>query len=755
VDDEQKLYRALFEGTATAVTVRSAEDLSFIDCNAAALRLYRAASVEELRGSKVTDLSAEMQPDGTRSTVALRTHVARAIQDGVARLEWSARRLDGSEFLASMRIEALELGGGRRVLQTIVEDITEKKAAEAALARAQEALRASEERYRMVAERSRDVIIIADLEGGIVFASPAVEALAGYTPDECRGKIIDDLVDPEEWPRLPSVYAGMRAGVPGGAEWFARRKDGTRVRVDSVRAPVHDAAGRVTGAQMIVRDVSERHRMEQARDAAQAALAQAKEEALAASRAKSAFVANMSHELRTPLHGVIGMVDLLSRTPLDPRQARYVEVASASARLLLSVINDILDLSKIEAGKLDIQRGAFSPRELVEEVTKVLEHAAQQKGLVLSSRVEPGLSGPLVGDATRIEQVLVNLVGNAVKFTDAGSVTVTAAPKSGPEGAKRLRFTVRDTGIGISAAERPRLFEPFTQLDSSPTRQHGGSGLGLAICRELVQRMGGEIGVDSTPGVGSSFWFTVPLELASTRPEGRIEPGVGRVLLVEDTPVGAEIVGAILRGSGYTCDVAADGSQAVEAVRRSRYDIVLMDCQLPGMDGYEAAARIRALRGPHVPILALTASATADDAARARLAGMDGHVPKPVDAKRLLVTIAEHLRKPAVRVVDLQRALERLEGNKALLARLIGQFRTEAASGRRNLEESWSRRDAASVAYAAHRLRGQAESLGGSLLASALARLEQIVAEGEWIAGAPAMDAVRSALEQMLDALVQ
>jgi PAS domain S-box-containing protein len=789
--DSERLYRSLFDGTPTAVTLRSLEDWRFIDCNAAALRLYGATSVEQLRGSSVADLSADLQPDGTPSIHAMREHIARAIERGSHRCEWLARRLDGTIFMADVRIAVVELADGRRVMQTIVDDISERKAAESAL-------RSSEERYRSLVERSRDPIFTFHLDGTIAFASPAAVRLFGYSPEEWTTLNVRDLVvgDPE---RLERTLAATQQGERGPAqEWTVRCKDGSAVRIESARTPIRDAAGAVVGTQIIVRDASERYRAEQMREAAAIELARAKEDAIAASRAKSAFVANMSHELRTPLNGVIGMVDLLSRTPLDARQSRYVEVARTSASLLLSVINDILDFSKIEAGKLELERIEFSFTDVVEEVATLLELAAEDKGLELTCRTEPALGARFVGDPSRIRQVLVNLMSNAVKFTDAGEVAVRAS-LAGDDAHPRVRVEVRDTGVGIAPEAQKKLFAPFSQVDASTTRTHGGTGLGLAICRELVARMGGTIGVETTPDAGSTFWFTLPLEravaaepssgrdprllgvrvlavddnatnreilcaqldaagmrcdaapsgddalaklemaaarrdpyriavldqhmpemdglelarrikadarIASTRlvmlsslgrpldPDQLLGNGIRiwttkpiwrghllralaaalegpgsdaveatavegprqagqarkkRVLLVEDTPVNAEVVSELLRTAGYAVDLAVDGLRAVEAATRDAFDLVLMDCQLPGIDGYEATRRIRdveiaratAGRPPRrVPIIALTASAAVEDLERARRSGMDGHIPKPVDARRLLAVVA-------------------------------------------------------------------------------------------------------------------
>jgi PAS domain S-box-containing protein len=866
--DSAKLYKALFGGVATAVTIRSLDDQSFIDCNLAALRLYRANSVEQLRDSKPGDLSPATQADGTPTSVALRRHVAAAIEKGFQRSEWVARRLDGSCFSAEIRTAILELEGGRKVMQTLVEDITAQKEAEAAHSRrfarddlvarilrrfldgnaheasrfaigslsalfgappetisawltspgpleaedaalmrlvgeivemardrqaAQEELLSSEERYRMLVERSRNAIVTFDTEGTVTFANPAACDLVGYAAEEMRGLKVSNLVVPEERAQVSEAVDLARRGaiMVAPRAWTVRRKDGTVRHVESLRTSVRDKDGAIVGSQIVVSDITERHRTEQIRQAAQLELARASEEALAASRAKSAFVANMSHELRTPLNGVIGMVDLLAQTALDVRQKRYVEVARASASLLLSVINDVLDFSKIEAGRLDLERIEFSFAEVIEEVTTTLELAAEEKGLELTCQTDASLTAPLVGDPARLRQVLVNLITNAIKFTAHGVVAVSATFDGKPQDPPCVRVLVRDTGVGIADEAQSRLFKPFSQVDSSTTRAHHGTGLGLAICRELVGRMGGEIGVESRPDEGSVFWFTVRLDRPSDgqtaggniKADHRLAPvcavaeGSGRapkrrrLLLVEDVPINAEVALEILRNAGYEVELSTTGIQAVESVKTGDYDLVLMDCQLPGIDGYEATRQIRDLEasgGPtkgRLPIVALTASAALEDLERASRAGMDDHISKPVDARRLLDVVAGRIasrsapefhksqERPARAVVDLERALGRLQGNRDLLALLILQFRREAVVALDRLRQGVNLRDKAAVTYVAHRLRGQALSLDADVLASELGVLEAVASRAAWVEVEAALVAIDRELERVLDGL--
>ncbi len=786
--DPDGIYRSLFEASSLAVIVRSLAGRSLFHCNDAAVRMYGASSPDQLEGAPLADLAPPTQPDGTPSGEAMASHVARAAEGTPARFEWRARRFDGTEFTADVRVAVVPLANGRRAVQAIVDDVTEAREARDALVRVLEATRAMEERYRTLVEGSRDAILMMDLDGNCLFASAAIETMTGYTPDEWLRLRPRDHVEPGSREALVSVADSIRESgdVPAGpVEWTFGRKDGGVIYVEGVRSPIYDKDRRVIGKQIVARDVTERRRVEELRRTADLELGRAKEAAVAASAAKSVFVANMSHELRTPLNGLIGMVDLLSRTALDNRQRRYVEVAHASAGLLLSVVNDILDLSKIEAGKLELDRSEFFLLEVLVDVASVLAFTAEQKGLSLTLVPDPSVAIDVVGDPARLRQVLMNLVSNAVKFTDRGEVTVTARAEDEDAGRVRVRVEVRDTGIGIAPETRERLFQPFSQADPSATRKHGGSGLGLAICRELVARMDGDIGVESEPGVGSTFWFVASIERSShagapgakrsrrvppaSSRDARTEGRAVRVLLVEDTPINAEVVGEILRTGGYAFDLVTDGQQAVDAVRRAPYDVVLMDCQLPVLDGYEASRRIRALEASgelasghgRLRILALTASATVEDQERARQAGMDDHIAKPVDAARLLSAIADLAGAPSVPpppdrvdaegvpVLDLKHALARLQGNRGLLDRIIVHFRSEAAVGVRQLRQAVERIDKVSLGYAAHRLRGQASSLDAEALVRGLQALERDGAAESWESAASALVTVERELERV------
>ena len=386
-------------------------------------------------------------------------------------------------------------------------------------------------------------------------------------------------------------------------------------------------------------------------------LAIAEKSAVGANEAKSAFLAVVTHELRTPLNGVLGMARALQRTSLDPRQARYVETMLRSGDTLLVMLNDILDLTKIEAGRMDLEVVSFDLRELSQHVVELWLEGAKAKDLSLTCEVDADLPERVLGDETRVRQIVMNLVSNAIKFTEAGSVRleVSTAPSADGDGGVEIR--VVDTGIGITAEQLDNLFRPFVQAETSTARKYGGTGLGLAICRDLATRMGGKVDVESTPGVGSTFrvWLPLPPSEAApaTAPEPENLPAL-RILVADDNPINPAVARAILEAAGAVVETASDGSVALERLRTEVFDVVLMDVHMPMMDGIEAVGRIRDAQAGRadIPVIALTADAMPGEEARLRALGFDALQHKPVQPAALIEAICDAITARATAAAD-------------------------------------------------------------------------------------------------------
>ncbi|MFA7262467.1 MAG: ATP-binding protein [Caulobacter sp.] len=490
---------------------------------------------------------------------------------------------------------------------------------------------------------SGEGVIVAGSDMRILVFSEGASAIFGYRPGEVLGRSIDILVPEQHRDGHEGHMRGFAAGAVASRRMVGRQVVHGRTKAGEI-VPLEVGLSKLdSGADVlftaIVRDISERV-------AAEVALAQAATEANAANAAKSAFLATMSHEIRTPLNGVLGMAQAMARDDLPALQRERLEVIRQSGETLLVILNDLLDLAKIEAGKLELEEAEFDLAELATGAHATFAALAAQKGLDFELRVLDRSRGAYRGDPLRIRQVLHNLISNAIKFTDAGSVRVTAGRRGGV-----LTFVVKDTGIGVAPERIADLFGKFEQVDTSSTRRFGGTGLGLAICRDLVGLMGGDIAVNSRPGRGTLFRVSLPLaRVASGRrvaePPATARPmsdSALRVLVAEDNPTNQLVIRTLLSQVGIEPDLVADGQAAISAWEEGEYDLILMDIQMPRMDGAVATGIIRGREAAEgrarTPILALTANAMTHQLAEYGQAGMDGHVAKPIEIDKLFHAI--------------------------------------------------------------------------------------------------------------------
>ena len=510
----------------------------------------------------------------------------------------------------------------------------------------EERLVASEVRHRLLSENATDLIMLSSRDSRLTYISPSVAKVTGYLPEMIVGRLVSDVVHPEDWPAMKVVgdqlYAGEIAGDGPRVEYRARHKDGRWLWFETRTSVIRDPeTGEPTGTLDVAREVT-------ARKVLEAELRERTREAEAATEAKSNFLANMSHEIRTPLTSILGFSGLLSRMDgLPDEAARHLQRIATAGEALLAVVNDVLDFSRLEAGQLELDPQPFDPVDVVRETADLVAGQAAAKGLQLTVVIDGEPPSWVNADSGRLRQILLNLLGNALKFTQAGGVVVTVSHADTDGG--RLRIAVADTGPGVPADRLDRLFQRFSQVDGSISRQHGGSGLGLAICLGLAELMGGDIGVDSALGEGSTFWFTIAAPPAEALVRSPLEQAdvammpAARLLLVDDVAINRQLVRTILDGFDLDITEAGSGAEAVEIAHHTAFDLILMDVQMPGMDGLAATRAIRATADVNrgTPIIAFSANVMADQQAACRAAGMNDHIAKPINMSDLVNKVAK------------------------------------------------------------------------------------------------------------------
>ena len=697
------------------------EDGKIVEFNPAAERVF-GYSRDEAVGALLADL---IVPENLRAAHHhglghyLKTGEHKVLNK---RVEVPATNKAGEELLVELAISPVEFGGSI-FFSAYLRDITDARAA-------QNRLSASEERFQSLFELSPDAIVVINGKGEIVDVNTQACALAGYDKERMTAMNAVEFVPADQFEAAARALGKASQGDTVQIHIEFLDSNGNRIptevlgrRIENIDGPLYHG---------VVRDISQRI-------ASERQLLGAKDAAEKANAAKSDFLANMSHEMRTPLNGVIGSLALVERVDVDAQTAKLVQAAERSAETLLTLIDDLLDLSRIEAGEVEIESTVFDPVDLATIVGEVFRPLAVEKGIELNTGVSAP-EKPLRADVGKIRQVLINLVGNALKFTRRGTVDVSIE-YVGSEKAGELKIDVRDTGIGISKSDQVRLFDRFKQADSSRSKSHGGAGLGLSICKELVDIMGGSISVSSAPGVGSTFAFSVPVTCWRDQQETldaqltKLGQLSGKVLIAEDSETNAMVAKKMLDRLGLDYHHVVDGAAAVDAALDQDFDLILMDVSMPSLDGLEAT-RILRERGFEKPIIAMTAHALKGDRDHALKGGMTSYLTKPVRPKALRESLeaflpsqpaSEPSEATAVSALDEDAISEVWEGDLETFAEIGAIFIEELDWRLPGLKGASSDE----VEHHAHSLKGAASNIGATELSRLSAELERLAKSGD------------------------
>jgi len=733
--DSEERFRRLSEASQEGIVIH--ENGKILDVNQAFLDMFHL-SYEEAFALRPFELIASESYAKAESQVAALSEEP---------YEVKAQRKDGSTFDLELHSRNFTFKGiPSRVV--VMRDITARKQAEEEIAKTTERLHQVQERYRYFVGHANDIIYRTDARGCFTEFSPSAVAVSGYSAEELLHMRFVELIVPEDQLSALRFYAVQQRNKLSNTyrEFRMRCKDGSNRWIGQNVQPIIEN-NKVVGFQAVARDITALKQM-------QDELIRARDLALESVRIKSEFVANMSHEVRTPMNGILGMTELLLETNLEASQHRMITTVKSSAEALLNIVNDILDFSKIEAGKLSLETIGFDLRQTVEDTLLLLTPIAQKKGLTLHADIIPGVAQYIKGDPGRVKQVLLNLAGNALKFTTNGEVTIAVKPEpDAGNGKSILKFEVRDTGIGIPKHQLVNLFKAFTQGDTSTTRKFGGTGLGLAISERLINAMGGTIEVESTVGMGSVFSFTIAVDVADKdsviAPAGKFysnelnEQQPRRpILVVEDNEVNQQLIQMQLSKLGYSVFLAKNGVEAVAAAQQVFYPIILMDCQMPEMDGYEATRQIRLRESgsKRSHIIALTANVMKEDQERCFNVGMNAYIGKPITMARLKQALSEaenvmdhstpspkSTSKPLDTVIDFTQFKEIEESfeNKEKFEGFLQLYFSSMAVKLEKIQGAIEVQDQNTIQAMAHQLKGSSTMIGAVRVGAISQRLEE------------------------------
>lgn len=704
--------------------------------NRGALQLLGYQKEEELRGKNLIDLLSasdlQLEAQALKQKVTghdlLGFHILRvhALFEPERILRLRLQKQDKTKIPAvtifvPVQDEHSELQGFLSVSHDMTEQMNVEKA-----------LEESEENFRMMSENNPVLLWKAGSDGKRNYFNQTFYEYTGLT----EGQAIDDgwieAIHPEDRARYFEIYEkSFQKRVPYRAEFRLRHFDGYYRWVLGVARPRYSGTGEFLGYMGSTIDIHSQKEMMKV-------LEQTTQKALLSEKAERKFVTNMSHEIRTPITGILGMADLMSELNMPSEAKDYLTDIQISAKNLLELVNNVLDFSKIQSGKMSVELASFDLHEKLNEVVKPFFFFANQRKMGLVVRIAPEVPHYIRSSPSKIGQVLTNFLGNAHKFTHQGGITVAVDMIRRTADEAILKFSVKDTGIGIPRERLVEIFQPFVQGDSSVTRKYGGTGLGLTICKEFVENLKGEIGVNSNEGDGSTFWFTIPVEIVSDKEvEAREVAGSSekdkiqqkaRLLLVEDNLINQKIAVKLLQGRGHHVEVANDGAEALKKLKESAFDLVLMDCQMPIMDGYQATREIREKLRSEIPVIAMTAHALKGDREKCLAAGMNDYLTKPLDKEQLFQTIEQWLNYKKPKSDDpMSSRLQLLEEEHGtdLLKELIELFLTDYSPKMTALEKAARTGDVNQVKYFAHLFRSGSANLGAQRLAELCLTLEE------------------------------